>query len=141
MAVKGAGGSNGGIGRFFMGLIMMIAGGYLFFNAIRVTNHFHMGYSIYSFGSYHLTSGMVLVPLIFGIGIIFFNSRNFIGWFLSGGSLIMLIFGIITSIDLRLRHMSAFELIMILVLMIGGLGMFLSSLRGHNDTYYMEHRR
>jgi hypothetical protein len=141
MAVKGAGGTNGGIGRFFMGLTMMIAGGYLFFNAIRVTNHFHMGYSIYSFGSYHLTSGMVLVPLIFGIGLIFFNSRNFIGWFLSGASLIMIVFGIISSIDFRLRHMSAFELIVMLVLMVGGLGLFLSSLRNHHNTYPLEHRR
>lgn len=134
MAIKGAGGTSGGIGRFFMGLIMMTAGGYLFLSAIRVINHFHMGYSIYSFGSYHLTSGMVLVPLIFGIGLIFFNSKNFIGWFLSAASLIMLIFGIITSIDFRLKHMSAFELIVILVLMVGGLGLFLSSLRGYDDS-------
>jgi hypothetical protein len=84
---------------------------------------------------------MVLVPLIFGIGLIFFNSRNFIGWFLSGASLIMIVFGIISSIDFRLRHMSAFELIVMLVLMVGGLGLFLSSLRNHHNTYPLEHRR
>lgn len=135
MAVKGAGGTNGGIGRFFIGLIMMVAGGYLFFDAIRVTHHFHLGYSIYSFGSFHLTSGMVLVPLIFGIGLIFFNSRNFIGWLLSGASLVMLIFGIISSINFRLRNMSAFELIVILILLVGGIGLFLSSLRGYDDPH------
>lgn len=39
----GAGGTEGGIGRFFMGLIMMVAGGYLFLNNIQVGHSFHMG--------------------------------------------------------------------------------------------------
>jgi hypothetical protein len=41
----------------------------------------------------------------------------------------MLIVGVITSVRFRLAHMTAFELLTILVLMIGGLGLFLSSLR------------
>ena len=36
------------------------------------------------------TSGMVLIPFIFGIGIIFYNARNFLGWLLAGGSLVAL---------------------------------------------------
>lgn len=130
---RGAGGTEGGLGRFFIGLVMMIAGGYLFFDAIRVTHGFHMGYRLYSFGGFHLTGGMVLIPLIFGIGIIFYNSKNIIGWLLSAASLIMLVFGIIVSIRFRLRAMSAFELITILVLAAGGLGLFLSSLKNFRD--------
>ncbi len=38
-------------------------------------------------------------------------------------------FGVISSVHFRLRHMTAFELISILVLLIGGLGLFLSSLK------------
>lgn len=133
MPVHGAGGSKGGIGRFFIGLIMMIAGGYLFLESVRVSNHFHMGFAIYSFGQMRITSGMVLIPLIFGIGIIFYNSKNFSGWFLCIGSLTMLLFGIISSISFRMRSMSAFELISILVLLIGGIGLFLSSLRSFDD--------
>lgn len=132
--MRGAGGSEGGIGRFFIGLIMIVAGGYLFLDAIRVTHGFGLGRSIYSFGSFHLTSGMVLVPLIFGIGFIFYNARNPLGWILSVASLVMLGFGIISSIRFSLRHMSAFELITILVLMIGGVGLFLSSLRDFART-------
>lgn len=127
--MRGAGGTHGGVGRFFIGLVMMIAGGYLFFNAIRVTHHWHLGYSFYSFGAFNVTSGMVLVPLIFGIGFIFYNARNLLGWILSAGSLIMLAFGVISSIQFRFHHMSAFDLIVILVLLVGGLGLLLSSLR------------
>ena len=110
---------------------MMVAGGYLFLNAIDVANNFHLGYRIYSLGRVHLTSGMTLVPLIFGIGFIFYNSRNIIGWALSIVSLVMLVFGIISSIQFKLRSMSAFELITILVLMVGGVGLFLSALRSY----------
>ena len=133
MSVKGAGGSEGGIGRFFFGLIMMIGGGYLFFNSIRVHSNYHFGgfgfgNSFGSFGGFS-TSGYVLLPFLFGIGMMFYNSKNFIGWLLVLASLVMLVFGVITSINLRLVNMSAFQLISIIILMIGGLGMFLSSLK------------
>jgi hypothetical protein len=127
--MRGAGGTHGGVGRFFIGLVMMIAGGYLFFNAIRVTHHWHLGYTFYSIGAFNITSGLVLVPLIFGIGFIFYNARNLLGWILSAGSLIMLAFGVIASIQFRFHHMSAFDLIVILVLLVGGVGLLLSSLR------------
>lgn len=133
MPLKGAGGTQGGIGRFFIGLIMMVGGGYLFLDAIRITQHFSMGYAIYSFGALKLTTGMTLIPLIFGVGIIFYNSKNIFGWFLCTASLVMLLFGIISSIQFRIRTMTAFELIMILVLMIGGVGLFLSSLKSFDD--------
>ncbi|MGE4518803.1 MAG: hypothetical protein AB7E04_04775 [Desulfobacteraceae bacterium] len=129
----GAGGTKGGTGRFLTGLVMMVAGGYLFLDAVRVTHGFHMGYRLYSFGGFRLTGGMVLIPLIFGIGIIFYNSKNILGWLLSSASLIMLVFGIISSINFRLRSMSSFELITIIVLAVGGLGLFLSSLKNLGD--------
>ncbi|PIE74723.1 MAG: hypothetical protein CSA18_03405 [Deltaproteobacteria bacterium] len=131
---RGAGGSEGGTGRFFTGLVMMIAGGYLFFNSIRVSHGFHMGYHLYSFGRFHLTSGMVMVPLIFGVGIIFYNSKNILGWILSASSLIMLAFGVISSIRFTMKSMSSFDLIVIIVLAIGGLGLFLSSLKDFNSS-------
>lgn len=129
MDISGAGGTRGGIGRFFIGLIMMLAGGYLFFNAIQVTHNFSLGNALFNIGGFRLTSGLVLVPFIFGIGIVFFNAKNYLGWILVVSSLIMLLFGVIASIDFRLQHMSAFELILILSLFIGGIGLFLSSLR------------
>jgi hypothetical protein len=129
MKVCGAGGTSGGVGRFFIGLTMMVSGGYLFLNAIRVSYGFHMGYRLYSFGGYHLTSGMTLIPLIFGIGFIFYNSRSIVGWLLTTSSLIMLVAGIISSIHFNLRGMSAFDLIVIFTLLFGGLGLFLSSFR------------
>jgi hypothetical protein len=129
--IKGAGGSEGGIGHFFIGLIMMIAGGYLFLNNIQVGTNFGGGFSmrLFSIGGVGITSGYVMFPFIFGIGMIFYNARNLLGWLLAIGSLIMLGVGVIANIRFHFVRMTAFELISILVLLIGGVGLFLRSLR------------
>jgi len=127
--MQGAGGTEGGIGRFFLGLIMLIAGGYLFLSSVTVSNNFGLGYRLFSVGGMGITSGFVLIPFIFGTGLVFYNSKNYLGWFLMLASIIMLCFGVITSLHFSMRHMSLFELLTILILAVGGLGLFLSSLR------------
>jgi len=128
----GAGGTGGGNLNFFLGLIMMIAGGYLLLNSIHVSNHFSMGYPMFSNYGMRVPSGFLLVPFIFGIGLIFYNYKNYWGWILAGGSIIMLIFGVITSLHFSMRRMTMFELITIFVLFVGGIGLFLSSFRNSN---------
>ena len=126
---RGAGGSEGGLGRFLIGLAMMIGGGYLFLDSIMVVSGFRWGYGLYRFGGFQLTTGLLLIPFMFGIGFIFYQSKNPIGWILSGGSLLALVFGVIRSIQFNMVRMSAFNLLVILTLFFGGLGLFLSSLK------------
>lgn len=136
--MKGAGGTSGGIGQFFIGLIMMCGGFYMLLNAIRVTSSFGMGshlYQISSFGGMSITSGMIMIPFIFGIGLMFYNVKNLFGWILTFGSLTALIFGVISSIHFRFASMSAFDLIVILVLSMGGLGLFLRSFRAIEQRF------
>lgn len=137
--MKGAGGSSGGIGHFFIGLIMMCGGFYMLLNAITVTSNFGFATRLYNFNAFGssmgLTSGMVMIPFMFGIGLVFYNSRNIIGWILSLGSISALIFGVISSVRFSLRTMSSFDLIVILVLAIGGLGLFLRSLKTIDAKY------
>ncbi|CAA0091159.1 Uncharacterised protein [BD1-7 clade bacterium] len=127
--MRGAGGTSGGIGQFFIGLFMLVAGGYLLLNSIVVRSSFGFGYRLYSYGGYGVTSGMVMFPFIIGIAMVFYNSRNPFGWILSLGSVAALVAGVISSIRFSMVGMSAFDLIMILVLGFGGLGLFLRSLR------------
>lgn len=131
--MRGAGGTSGGLGQFFIGFIMMCGGFYLLLNAISVSSNFGIGARLYGFSAlganYSVTSGMIMFPFMIGVGIIFYNSRNILGWLLAIGSLTGLIFGVISSIQFRFTSMSAFDLITILVLAIGGLGLFLRSLK------------
>ncbi|MDO6765953.1 hypothetical protein [Agarivorans sp. 1_MG-2023] len=136
--MKGAGGSSGGIGHFFIGLVMMCGGFYMLLNAISVTSNFGMGSRLYHFsalGGFSVTSGTVMIPFIFGVGLIFYNSKNILGWVLSIGSLAALLFGVISSVRFSMRTMSSFDLIVILVLAVGGLGLFLRSLKTLDARY------
>jgi hypothetical protein len=127
--MRGAGGTEGGIGRFLIGLGMVVVGGYLFFDSIRVTSGFHWGGSIYDVGGMSVTSGMILIPLIAGIAVIFYDASNLVGWVLAGGSLLALAFGVIRNIQFVFQSMSLLSLLIILVLLFGGIGLLLSGLR------------
>lgn len=131
--MKGAGGTSGGFGQFFAGLVMMCGGFYLLLNAITVTSSFGMGMRLYGLsamgGTLNITTGMIMIPFMFGIGLIFYNGRNWLGWILTVGSISAMILGVISSIRFSMRTMTSFDLIVILVLAIGGLGLFLRSLK------------
>ena len=131
---RGAGGSDGGAGTFLIGLIMMIGGGYLLLNGIVVRPTFGFGSRVFGIGGFPITTGMVLIPFMFGVGMIFYNARNWIGWILAVGALVALVFGVLANMTLQLARMSAFDLIVILVLLVGGIGLFLRSLRSFTNN-------
>jgi len=139
---RGAGGPEGGVGRFFLGIIMIIAGIYLLLNNIHVGSSFGMGGGgggfgrpMFNVGGRAITSGFVMIPFIFGVGMIFYNHKNYFGWVLAIASVIMLMVGVITSTQFHFNSLSAFDLIIILVLFIGGVGLFLSSLRSVKGNF------
>lgn len=129
--MRGAGGTTGGVGGFFIGLAMLCAGTYLLLNSIAVDSSFGWGRALYgrAFGGVGVTGGMLLIPFVIGVGLLFYNARNVLGWLLAGGAMIALVAGVLASVSFRLQGMSAFELLTILVLAVGGLGLFLRSLR------------
>lgn len=127
--MRGAGGTSGFIAQFFIGVVMFIVGLYLFLSNITVTNQFSLRTAMLSFGTVDIVSGILLIPLMFGIGFVFYNRKSLIGWILIIASLGLLIVGIIASLRFIFKPMNVFSLMIILVLTFGGLGLFLSSLR------------
>lgn len=119
---------RGSAATLLLGFIMMCAGGYLLLESIVVSQSYFLGVGLYHMGGTPITGGMILVPLIFGIGMIFYRSSNLIGWALAIGSLSAMILGVIVNTHFSLRQMSLFELIGIFVLCVGGLGLFLRAL-------------
>ncbi|XOV78641.1 MAG: hypothetical protein ACFHVJ_17135 [Aestuariibacter sp.] len=131
--MKGAGGTSGGIGQFFIGLVMMCTGFYLLLNSVSVSSSFNFSSRLFGFpmlgNSFGITGGMILIPFIFGIGIIFYDAKKLVGWILSAGSIAALLFGVLASVKFNFKSMTAFELIMMFTLAVGGIGLFLRSLK------------
>ena len=65
--MRGAGGTKGGTLSFLLGLAMMCGGFYLLLNSIVIRASFGFGYQVYSVGGYGITSGMIMIPFLFGV--------------------------------------------------------------------------
>jgi len=122
--IRGAGGTPGGVGEFFVGLAMAVAGGYLLTNQVTVTSgYWHLwGYNAF---------GLSLLPLIIGIGLLFFNGRSLIGWLLTIAGAVIIFVGILTNLEIYFRATSLFNTILMLVLLAGGIGLVARSLKAH----------
>jgi hypothetical protein len=120
--IRGAGGTSGGIGLFLIGLGMAVAGAYLITTQVTVTS----GY--WQWGGYN-TFGLTLIPLIVGIGFLFFNGRSIPGWILTFCGAVILLAGIITNLSIYFRPTSLFHTLMMLALLAGGIGLVAKSLK------------
>lgn len=124
---------QGSLSALFLGFVMMCIGGYLLLHSIIVTQSFTFGMGLYTFsglGGMTITSGMILIPMLIGVGMLFYKPDNLLAWALALGSLAALIGGVIVSTHFSLRSMSLFELLTILILLVGGLGLFLRAYAG-----------
>lgn len=119
---RGAGGTPGGLGQFFVGLLMAVAGGYLLLNQVQVTTSF------WNFGRYG-GFGLTLLPLLAGIGLLFYNGRSVAGWLLTAAGATIIFASILMNMDIYFRPTSLFNTLMMLALLVGGLGLIARSLR------------
>ena len=65
---------------------MICAGGYMLLNGIIVRPQFGLGMVAFRLGGLPVTSGMISAPFMFGVGMTFFNKRNYLGWGLAAAS-------------------------------------------------------
>jgi hypothetical protein len=100
--IRGAGGTQGGIGEFFVGLAMAVAGAYLITNRVVVATGF---WSMWGYNMF----GLSLVPLIIGIGILFFNGKSIGGWLLVGIGVVIIFTGILMNLHIYFQPTSLFK--------------------------------
>ncbi len=120
----GAGGTPGGIVEFFLGLGMAIAGAYLLTNQVIVTSGF---WSVWGYNTF----GLSLLPLIFGIGVLFFNGKSIIGWLLLFVGIIIIFAGILMNLHIYFQPTSLFNTIMMIILLAGGIGLIARAIVAH----------
>ena len=121
---QGAGGTPGGVGEFLLGLGMAVAGAYLLASNVTVTSGW---WTLWGYNSF----GLSLVPLIFGIGLLFFNGRSKAGWLLLFVGVVIIFAGIILNLHVYFQPTSLFSTIVMLVLLAGGIGLVARALRAH----------
>jgi len=122
--IRGAGGTPGGVGQFVFGLGLVIAGGYLFLNRVTVTSGL---WTLWGYNAF----GLSLIPLLLGIGLLFFDGRSVIGWILTFGGVIVIITGIIANLHVYFSPTSLTNTMIMLGMLAAGIGLVARSLRSY----------
>jgi len=122
--VRGAGGTPGGIAEFVIGLAMAIAGAYMLTNRVVVASGF---WSVWGYNAF----GPSLLPLIIGIGILFFNGKSKVGWVLLFVGVVVIFTGIIMNLHIYFEQTSLFNTVVMFVLLAGGIGLICRGLMPH----------
>jgi uncharacterized protein len=113
-----------GMSTFFAGIALAIVGGYFLLNQVEVTS---------SWGFFGLSGragfGLTMVPLLIGIGVLFFDGKSRLGWFLSIGGALTIVAAVLTSLSISWQPTSLFNTLAMFGLLAGGVGLVLRSLR------------
>ncbi|MBI1764176.1 MAG: hypothetical protein HYR56_22355 [Acidobacteria bacterium] len=109
---------------FLLGLALAIGGGYLFMNQVTVTSSF---WTLWGYNAF----GLTLLPLLIGIGLLFFNGRSKAGWLLTFGGAVIIVIGIIANLTVYWQSTSLFNTLIIFTLLASGLGLVARSLKEH----------
>ena len=120
--MKGAGGTPGGLGSFFAGAAMVVGGGYLLLTRVTVATTY---WRLWGYNAF----GLSLLPLLIGIGILFFNGKTPLGWLLTGFGALIILLGIIANLAIYFQPTSLFDTLLMLFLIAGGIGLVARSIR------------
>lgn len=101
---------------------MAAAGGYLILNQVQVTTSY---WNLGPYGGF----GLTLLPLLFGLGLLFYNGKSILGWLLTIAGAAIILAGVLMHMDIYFRQTTLFNTIVMLVLLFGGLGLIARSLK------------
>ena len=121
---RGAGGTRGGLGEFLVGALLALAGGYLLLQQVTVSTGFWSLWGVNMFG-------VLLLPLMLGIGLLFYDGRSVWGKVLSAGSLVLILVGVIANLQVFFRPTSLFTTLVMLGMLAAGLGLIARAVREH----------
>src|SRR5438477_12293055 len=125
--IHDVGGTPGGLGKFLMGFAMACVGAYLLSHQVSVVGSYWSFWGGNSFG-------ITMLPLLIGVGLLFWNGRNPIGWLLTVAGALFILAGVLANMHIYFQPTSLFNTLVMLILLFGGLGLIARSLRPHPAT-------
>jgi len=136
---QGAGGTPGGTGMFFVGLLLAAVGLYLFLDSVQVITN-QMGWMSGGFNRFAMggnspttSTGILFVPIFIGLVLLFYNSRLMSGWVLFYLGLAILVIEILSRIQFMMQTKTS-HLLLMLGMIAAGIGLMLRSFREQQET-------
>ena len=73
--------------------------------------------------------GITLLPMLIGVGVLFWNGRSLVGWILAIAGALFILAGVIANMHIYFRPTSLFNTLVMLIPFVGGLGFMARALR------------
>ncbi|MGH7614318.1 MAG: hypothetical protein ACREMW_09815 [Gemmatimonadales bacterium] len=125
--IRGAGGTPGGVRTFLLGAAMVVGGGYLLLTRVTVASG---GWTLWGYNAF----GLSLLPLLVGIGVLFFNGRSLLGWGLTCAGALIIVAGILANLHIYFQATSLYDTLIMLGLLAAGIGLVARSLRAQGPS-------
>jgi hypothetical protein len=120
---------KGNILTFFGGIIVLLVGLYVIFQNTTIST----GFTLTRVLGFTPNFGLVLLPLLIGIIVLFFNERSILGWLLIIVGILIIVVGILMGLRIYFRPVSLFEGILMFGMTAAGIGLTLKGLFGKNN--------
>jgi len=101
---------------------MACVGGFLITHQVSIVGSYWSFWGGNSFG-------ITLLPMLFGVGILFWNSKNWAGWILTVAGALFILAGIIANMHIYFQPTSLFSTLVMLILLVGGLVLIARAVR------------
>lgn len=126
MGMNRKGSSSEDLLQFFIGFIMFAGGLFWLLSIVEVHTNFGNGYYL---GGMRLNSGTILLPFLIGVGMLFFleGKKMFFGVLVAAAGLLLILFSLISSVSITIRHTSGLGFLLMGVLIAGGAGLVIKN--------------
>ncbi|PRR83362.1 hypothetical protein [Clostridium vincentii] len=117
---------KGNLFTFFVGIIVFGIGVFLIFQNTTISSNFGLSRML----GFDPPFGLVLLPLIIGIIVLFFNEKSILGWLLVIFGVIFILLGILMGLQISFRRTTLFIAILMYGMTAAGIGITLKGLFG-----------
>ena len=116
------------LSKFFFGLVMLGAGLFMIFNNLSVTSTWGRYGYFYSFGNFNISNGMIMLPLIIGILMIFFMRKRIYGWIVIAIGVVIVLLSVLLTTQIHWKTTSGYIFVIMFGLTAAGAGLVLREL-------------
>lgn len=114
--------------KFFIGLLLLGGGLFMIFQNISVSSTWGYGGYFLSFGGFHLSNGLIMLPIIIGIGMLFLMDKKIFGWVVLSIGIVIVLLSVMLTTHLSWRTTNAYVFIVMFGMTAAGGAMVLREL-------------
>ncbi len=114
---------------FIVGMALIAGGLYLVFQNTIITTNF----TLMNFFGYTPPTGVIILPLLIGVAMLFFNSKSILGWIITIFGIVSIVLGLIMTLRMHFGAVTLYQGLIMFGLPFAGAGLVLKALAGNRS--------